>query len=370
MSIFAHPPRAGCRPAALLASTVTALLVLAPSALAKTWSNESLPKGLGILDAISCRSHKGHEHCVAVGQDAKGGPAVVLSNDGGKTWKLGAAPFGLSAMVDVSCETAGDCWAAAVRAGKNATGAVEATTDGGRSWRAQRVPKGIPGLTWLSCRGRACIAGALNAGNGLLVSSDRGATWSSRTLPLPQGCTSSCPAENADKGALASTSAGYAVGGSPCNHSHGTACPGVIWRTADGGNSWRIVFDKKPIVDAISCIGPDRCWAAAATFKTGVMLTTANGGKSWSQQTLPKFGGYFNDISCGRVSKHNHCVAVGQNQQTTAPVIAYTSNGGGKWQLEHAPAGTGALFGSELRSDGVWAVGFNPQQNGARAIER
>lgn len=360
---------AAFRPALLLASI--ALLALAPSAVASGWSGESLPSGLSYLGGVSCAHAHHHLHCVAVGQDAGGKQAaVVTSSDGGDSWSRRSVPSGVRYLDKVSCADADRCWAAG-SAGKKDHAAILASENGGKTWHSQDVPPGQPAVTWISCMGERCVAGALRFGNALLVTADGGAKWSRKTLPLSSGCTGLCAAYDADGGTFASSDTAYAVGGWQCGGGpQVTECPGVIWRSRDGGQSWKIVFDKEPFVDAIGCVGADSCWAAAATFKTGVMLHTANGGKTWHRQDLPKFKGFFNDIACARVAKADHCVAVGQKEGGTAPVIASTSNGGADWKLEGAPSAVGPLFGVDVVGRDARAVGQNADGTKARAIAR
>jgi photosystem II stability/assembly factor-like uncharacterized protein len=359
-----------------LALTAVVTIAVAAPAWAKTWSGETLPSGLGVLSGISCVKHsvkhKKTERCVAVGQDtAKKLGAIVVSNDGGKTWGSMAVPAGIGGLFGVSCASFSRCVAAGeTDAADGFHAATVATTDGGKNWFRQQLPAGHQAIGWISCRSDRCVAGGLRWGNTLLVTSDGGTSWSPKTLPLHAGCTGFCVAYAEDSGTLASKSTGYAVGGNQCGGANVTQCPGVIWKSTNGGDSWKLVFEGQPFVDAISCVDSSHCWAAAATFKTGVMLRSANGGKSWKRQTLPSFSGFFNSISCVRASKADRCLAVGQNAAGTAPVIAATSDGGSHWKLDTAPSDTGALFGVDVVGHGGRAVGQDPTATSARAIGR
>ena len=324
-----------------------------PKSSAPGWSAAVLPALTGPLGGISCQPSGKHERCLAVGQSAAGGAALILlSTDGGKTWAPQPAPTGIPALFRVACTSVARCWAAGVAA--SGAGAVVATTDGGLSWQAQPIPA-VNEVGRISCKLSHCVAGGGKLGDRLLVTRDGGTKWSRKTLP--QACHTGCPAYIADDVTMASASVAYAVGGSQCGGSGVTQCPAAIWKSSDGGASWHLVYKRSPFVDAISCRDASHCWAAAATFKTGVVLATADGGRHWRAQTLPQFSGYFNAISCLRSGSHDRCYAVGQNESGTAPVIAVTANGGTSWKLVAAPHGTGSLFGVDAFGTAARAAG-------------
>ena len=355
---------------ALSIAIVLALALAAPAA-AKTWSGQSLPPGLGVLGGISCAKHKKVQHCVATGQDTshKLG-AVVTSDNGGKQWASQAVPAGIGGLFDVSCTSASHCVAAGADAAAGYHAAALTSSDGGKQWQVAQVPGGLPSLGWIACRSKRCTAGAAAMGNRLLLSSDSGATWTLKTLPLHNNCTGFCPGLIVDNGTFGSGSVAYAVGGAQCGGAGVTQCPAAIWKSTDGGDSWKLAFEGNPFVDTITCVDSKHCWAGAANFQTGVILKTTNGGKSWHPQKLPQFSGFFNSIACVKSKKHVRCFAVGQDPGRSAPVIAATSDGGKHWKLDGAPAGTGALFGVDMVGRGGRAVGQDPSGSSARAISR
>jgi photosystem II stability/assembly factor-like uncharacterized protein len=339
--------------AAVLAGGLTA------PALAFAWSREPLPSGIGSLNDISCVAHKGGGHCVSVGQNSSGqGPVALVSDDGGASWSKVGLPSGAAALYGVSCSNASRCWAVGEADLSGDHAAILGSTDGGKTWKREAVPNlsartPTPYLQRISCVGSHCLATGLRVG-AVLETSDGGARWS--VVRLPQGCTGFCAAFAPDAVKLASSSVGYAGGGNQCGGPHVTECPGIVWKTTNGGASWRIVFKKTPFVDAITCVDQSHCWVASATFKTGEMYGTANGGRSWSHQTLPSFGGFLNAIACVRAS-HDDCFAVGEVTSRKAPVIVSTTNGGSKWRLQRAPAGTGPLYGVTLLGTKARAAG-------------
>jgi photosystem II stability/assembly factor-like uncharacterized protein len=334
---------------------------LAAPAMAAAWSREPLPSGTGSLDGISCVPHSGGGHCVAVGQNTKFTAAVALvSDDGGASWSRATVPSGVAGLIGVSCTSASRCWAVGAQDAQGNHAAILGSTNGGRTWKQEKVPAlgsghPTPYLQTISCSGTHCLATGLRVGY-VLETADGGATWSAHSLP--QGCKGVCPAFIPDSVELTSSSVGYAGGGNQCGGAHVTHCPGVVWKTTDGGVKWKIVFTNTPFVDAIACVDESHCWVASATFKTGEMYGTANGGKSWSHQTLPKFSGYFNSIACHR-GTHDDCIAVGETLSKKSPVIAGTTDGGSNWRLESAPNGTGPLYRVTLLGAAGRAVGQN-----------
>jgi photosystem II stability/assembly factor-like uncharacterized protein len=282
---------------------------------------------------------------------------VLVSGDGGKSWNVPSLPHGFAGLFSVSCSSASRCWAVGEQDPNGDQGAIIATSDGGNSWTLEGVPllpggSATPALQRISCVGKRCLATGIRLGS-ILVTADGGSHWSPRSLP--QGCKGFCPAYTADTVILTSASVGYAGGGNQCG-GHVTQRAGILWKSSNGGVSWKIVFKHAPFVDAIACVDPAHCWAAAATFKTAEVFGSASGGKHWRRQTLPHFGGFFNDISCVR-GRHDRCFAVGENGRRNAPVIAETSDGGYHWRLDRAPHGTGPLYGVSMVGIGARAVG-------------
>ena len=349
----------------LVAVVVGALL--AAAACAPAWGalvSEPLPPGLGYLTGVSCVG----AHCVAVGGTPEPGASAgaMVSADGGKSWSLASVPAGFAGLYGVSCSSTANCWAVGELSGGGHLGGAIASRDGGRTWVSQSFPPGTATATSVGCVGSTCVTTGARIGS-VLETRSGGAQWSSRPL-FPPCKTGLCLAGSANAVTLVTATVGYAGGGDQCG-GHVTRCPGYIWKTSDAGASWRMVFNGFPFVDAISCIDASHCWAAAATFSTGVMLGSANGGRTWRRQSLPSFGGFFNGISCRLVARHHHCVAVGQNEKGTAPVIAQTNDGGSIWRIVTPPAGTGPLGGVAVgAAGGAQIVGENPAASSALAL--
>lgn len=342
-------------------------LATAGAALARGsgWRSASLPgkaPGLptvGALASVSCQG----QHCVIVGQDPKGKAAVsLISTDGGTSWGHESAPPGASALYAVSCVSATRCWAVGKTGSSKA--AIDKTSNGGRTWVAQTVPT-AGALSAVSCSDSTCVASGAPLGSRVLVTHNGGGKWSGHNLGP---CHGLCPGYQVNTVNFASPTVAYAAGGSRCGGRHVTQCPAAIWKSTDGAKQWRFVYKGYPYVDAISCIDTQHCWAAAANFKTGVILGSASGGAHWRRQTLPKFSGYFNAISCVLAAGQDRCVAVGENSNGTAGVIATTANGGSSWHLAHAPSGIGALYGVDSSATVDRAVGWTKNGTGPIAL--
>jgi hypothetical protein len=358
--------QAGVSLLAGLTVTVASTALAASSTSSSTrWTPAALPgpvsarPSLGALVGISCRG----AHCVAVGQDRQGQAAVALiSGDGGRTWGTETSPSGAVALYGVSCISALRCWAVGKAGPKQ--GAIVATTNGGLSWHPETIPT-VAILSTVSCSGKRRLASGDALGSDALVTQNGGGHWSIVTLAR---CHGQCVGYEISGVTFASSKVAYAGGGSQCGGKHLTQCPAALWKSTDGGLKWRMVYKGFPFVDAISCVDAQHCWAAAATFKTGVILGSASGGAHWRKQTLPRFGGYFNAISCVLAGGRDRCAAVGQNEQGTAPVIATTTNGGSSWRLDRTPAGIGALYGVDSSATLARAVGWTKGGAGPVAL--
>jgi photosystem II stability/assembly factor-like uncharacterized protein len=102
------------------------------------------------------------------------GEALLKTTDGGTTWQS-VLPPGTSVYVHeirMFDENEGIGWD---------TRAVSRTTDGGRTWA--RVPN-VQGLKQVSCTGAGFCAGLASTYGPVLVSSDRGQTWTDAQIPL------------------------------------------------------------------------------------------------------------------------------------------------------------------------------------------
>lgn len=139
-----------------------------------TWSMSADPTltGLQDLDSVSClppASATGGSTCYAAGFTGAGGPAVVVSPDGGNTWGS-EQTFGDAGVINsISCVNATHCWAAG--AGETPVGLV-GTSTGGSSWLTVTANPANDENGIVSCLNvNECVA---TTDNGLYVTSDDG----------------------------------------------------------------------------------------------------------------------------------------------------------------------------------------------------
>jgi hypothetical protein len=124
-----------------------------------TWSTQSVPDGVGVLDQVSCPSST---DCVAL-SNGSDGPAAVATTDGGATWSIQTLPSAVDTVAGISCATPSNCMA--VGETSTSSGVAMATTDGGANWTVESVPSG-PALTGVSCASTTdCVA----VGGGMIL---------------------------------------------------------------------------------------------------------------------------------------------------------------------------------------------------------
>jgi hypothetical protein len=114
-----------------------------------TWTSVPLPAGTGVVTAISCGSLS---ECVGltyskVDLATYPAPTALISTDGGATWSNGSLPSGLGSLADVSC-VAADCTAVGY-ALAGPTGVIMDSSDAGRTWQLQAA--GYQYILGVSC---------------------------------------------------------------------------------------------------------------------------------------------------------------------------------------------------------------------------
>ncbi len=158
------------------------------------------------LQDISCPTTR---YCVAVGvydesvrsRSAPLNGFVMISRDGGVTWRWGTLPAGLSPgpFPQVSCLTTADCWMIGY-VHDVAYSVMASSSDGGATWTEHRLPASIPDpqLYSFACPTAAScyaagedsipqqIGNTYNAGSAVVaVTQDGGRTWSRVSFPVP-----------------------------------------------------------------------------------------------------------------------------------------------------------------------------------------
>jgi photosystem II stability/assembly factor-like uncharacterized protein len=138
-----------------------------------SWHLVAAP-GSPSLSAITCVSNSA---CFAAGENASDTAFVVLvTGNGGKSWKTKTLPSGIDVVGGIACASAKRCVVDGdiTKSGKS-NRVIFATTDGGSKWTKQRLPSGTGTLQAVSCSPKSyCLAtgtylkysGATPTGNG------------------------------------------------------------------------------------------------------------------------------------------------------------------------------------------------------------
>jgi photosystem II stability/assembly factor-like uncharacterized protein len=252
-----------------------------------TWVTRSLPAATGVpgekdyLDGVACPTAT---ECVAVGvaTDPHGvilGGDVVTTGDGGSTWAFQSLPSGVGGLDAVACPSPTDCYASGDDAGDVA---VIATTDGGSTWVSDDLPDMMAGLDTISCPSTTdCVAAGESFAEGSdgggfdLFTTDGGVSWSTTPLAPRMAKTMadlSCP----------STSDCFAVGGNSRDRVD-------VVESTDGGSSWKVrgVPKKLDFLGAVACPSTSECVASGEVLNNAVTVATTNTGRSWSVRSLP-----------------------------------------------------------------------------------
>jgi photosystem II stability/assembly factor-like uncharacterized protein len=225
------------------------------------------------------------------------------------------------------------------------------TTDAGAHWTRVASPPGVFDLTGVSCWSatRCLVVGSGNGDAGAIYrTSDGGMTW--RTLPavLPGGffLAISCPSRDVC----------VATGNS-----------GAIFSTADGGRTWHGQFrTEASLINGIDCVSTTVCEAVGYSGGNGVLglaLRTTDGGRTWVPQQLPAAITFPIGVACPSVTT---CTTVGQTTirsgSVQVGVIAATTDGGTTWHRQRVPTGYTYLAGVACPQVGLCAAsGYGPQ---------
>ncbi|MGA8014548.1 MAG: FGLLP motif-containing membrane protein [Candidatus Dormiibacterota bacterium] len=271
----------------------------------RSWSSKSLPDTAGVTDfAISCPSAS---DCYVAG--SAGTTSVMLATrNSGRTWARQTVPDP-SVITSIGCATPAAC----VAVGSNlqaAASTVLSTTDGGTSWVQQASP--TADFTTVRCLDLThCWA----AGSGAWFSADLGASWVDRSPPS----TTDCPtrtgfglcslnySETIDI-EFQSVNDGWVVGGNQCGGEGVTQCPGVAYRTTDGGATWAASpgSTRYPFNWQIACQG-NACILVGQAFSGSVIAATGDSGSTWHEmQAVPSL---VNALACTPL--RDFCIAAG-----------------------------------------------------------
>jgi photosystem II stability/assembly factor-like uncharacterized protein len=295
----------------------------------------------------------------------------------------GASPGGLQ---DLTCPTARACYLGSATGGGLPSNVAYRSTDGGATWQEIKLPSGLFQDTPFSCfNATSCMVGA-EAGFGsgvggsnvpqvLLSTTDGGATWTSRHVPMPPITGTDAALNQAISGlqghldqvfcfsATTCVVFGTTPTGEPEGGSNGTnfVSETVAMRTDDSGVTWTShIFPWSPTPSGSpgwsneehatfscptqdSCIGlatvsgaPDLTPAArsAGTYgnqpSTLLEIRMTSGGSAWRQQWILGLDGG-NILTC---SDQLHCMANGVGTASDPTGVLTTSDGGGTWTAQ------------------------------------
>jgi len=255
---------------------------------------------------------------VAGGAAAGGGVltgSIIRSEDGGWHWTERLESLGYIVDIDFVDENEG-------YAISNNSDLYYKTTDGGKNW------------SWVLLTHTECydicflnhdtgfIAGNINSNEGILKSTDGGATWDTISPGHLQNIYG-----NIYDIDFASPTVGYMTGEIWVP---GGIWPGEVMKTVDGGDNWfslGLDIDCWEMKD-IEIIDENTVYVTGCDF----ILKTENGGESWSYLNLPNE----NTINFNSVSfvNENLGFAVGSGEEET---ILKTTNAGVSWEILESP---------------------------------
>jgi len=247
----------------------------------RTWVSGTLPSGSGQAEAIACPSTS---VCEVVGQSSD---LAMRTTNGGKSW-VSQPATGVEGFNAFSCPSASVCEAIGV----SSAGLEESlrTTDGGARWVGQKLPYNLGDIDAIACASAsACEAvGATSASVAVTL-------FACRTPSL-------CPVLDASsKGPSA-----------------------VAIHTTDGGRRWlstKLPSTYGKTLNAVACPTSSVCEAIAGSPTAGVsgpsagpdveVFRTTDGGSSWRSQTVPSGISALLSVACPSPSS---CEAVGYRQ--------------------------------------------------------
>lgn len=258
-------------------------------------------------------------HCMAVGTADDNGSlvgAVLVTSNGGRSWKSMDAPAGSIDLSAIQCETAGDCLALAT---DGSTYWSASTTDDGQVWqRGGTLPAGFDGLSGVACTDtQTCVTAgytSVTTGKGtgaITVTDDGGETWAAATLPQGVGLLHdiACPSslDCIAVGTRSTTTTDVAQG------------QGEMLSSTDGGHTWTTVAAPAGIDDAfgISCPTTSDCATVGTVWTstkpptpTGAVVTTADGGTTWHSPVSRYIPTGLTSVDCPTATS---CVAAGND---------------------------------------------------------
>jgi photosystem II stability/assembly factor-like uncharacterized protein len=271
---------------------------------------------------------------ISVGGDgtiyAFGAGALIVSSDGGETWRVTLGTDRVSDVLDVEPEGP-DVWALTLGpCAKPCGGALWKSTDAGQTWKQAFLPgpdfepgadaeliRQGGGQAWLVQSGETA-----SAAFSLWHTDDDGATWAPLTYPCDDahGLGAHLAVVDPDNLWLA------------CKGDDATVQEGKqIFRSTDGGKTWKAAADPG-LTGHLAGIAAADADHAFLALERNTLLSTTDRGASW-HEAIPVAEGNPTDhgITPVRFIDPQHGWALGQVAQDV-PALWRTEDGGATWK--------------------------------------
>ena len=275
---------------------------------------------------------------------------ILATTDGGASWSSQPA---VSALTSVHFADAADGWTVGGGAppgeelGGGGPRLILHTTDGGAGWQTQfegANPPSSPAVGFEDVTSvdtnRAWVAGVTRLGHPCVGrTSDGGASWHFVTLAPAGGRANAVSFPDARHG--------WAAGYADVVDQYGSHPVNAIYRTTDGGLTWRREYVTRLALDDVTFLDAKHGWAVGGTRDLkGIcgVLTTSDGGVHWTRQDL---SAQWEGMRVAFADLRHGWIACG------ATVLA-TVDGGRHWRVQRAGSYvTGLTF---LDATHGWAV--------------
>ena len=318
------------------------------------WRRLALPGGTVyarfVTPAIGFAGARGRE-CPRVFQ-------LWRTDDGGGSWRPVPGTCG-PPLADLNAVSKQLLFAAQVKPDYPgpARSVVRRSTDGGRSWRVlwRERPWQVVRLAFADAQQGFALDELYTPGAGggiycprLRVTPDAGRTWSSRTIAY---ANRECDAGGSGGGPrLPSAFLGtrYAWAGDDG--------AGVVWRTEDGGRTWRVSAEPRSL-GLMELTGPGLAGAAGGlTVLTAAgPVSSSDGGRTWKPSRWPS------DRAIALGERRGAYLVPGRLPDMGIPMV--TPDGGKSWRRLRLPRGVTEVADVAFTSarDGLIAFGDYPR---------
>ncbi len=304
------------------------------------WTNYVVPGAVLVLTGVSCPTAT---YCLATGSTGDGLSVVIVSRDGGHSWKVSKTFAKGNGLNSIACPSPTEC--IAVGQGQ---AIVEVTDNTGSTWTAEPVSSSVAtSLTTVSCSSTSdCVAGAQPSptGDSAVYTDDGGRTWSAADIRV--GLTAN----------------GVSCSGATCVAvvTNNSTLRTSVFSSIDSGQHWtlRSVPAGTLASGPVSCPSSLVCVALARKGQSKVeSLVSTDGGQTWSAHLIGNSasnGWFLEGIDCATTSQ---CVAAGVG-------TASSTDGGVAWKLK-VPTNPISLSGVTCpTSTNCLAVGTVASQGG------